>query len=234
LINHSPETDPPRKEPMFNFAEPAPAYLVGIFIAMQLIVMYGPKWLDSFLAKYAILHVWGRTGLTHVEQIPSLVLHGFLHGGWMHLISNSFMIIALGVASIRGAKLVSIRKGRPRSGVGAFFTLFFAGVIIGALAQWLYWSLSGAPLGADAPSAIGASGGASALFAAGGWALGGAKQMFKFALAWGFINLLMVLAEAYTGIYLAWAAHLGGFLAGMILASFLVEASATRFKVLKD
>jgi len=225
---------PVNKEPMFNFAEPAPVYLVGVFIAVHLSLMIAPRWLEAIFAKYAILHVWGRIGLTRLEQIPSLVLHGFLHGGWLHLISNSFMIIALGIASIRGAKLLSIRKGRPRSGVSAFFQLFFAGVILGALAQWLYWYLSGAPLGFEAPRAIGASGGASALFAAGGWALGGAKQMFKFALAWGFINFVMVLAEAYTGINLAWAAHLGGFAAGMILAPLLVEASATRFKVLKD
>jgi len=225
--------EPPIKEPMFNFAEPAPVYLIGSFIAVHLLMSIAPSWLESFAGKYAILHVWGRLGLTYAEQIPSLVLHGFLHGGWMHLISNSFMIIALGIASIRGAKLLSIRKGRPRSGVSVFFILFFAGVILGGLAQWLYWYISGAALGVSAPRAIGASGGASALFAAGGWALGGAKQMFKFALAWGFINLLMVLAEAYTGIRLAWAAHLGGFAAGMILAPRLVEAQATRFKVLR-
>lgn len=221
------------KEPMFNFAEPVPVYLVGVLIAVHIVMMFAPFALEAFAAKYAILHVWGRAGLTHIEQIPSLILHGFLHGGWMHLISNSFMIIALGIAAIRGAKLLSIRKGRPRSGTGAFLTLFFSGVILGALAQWLYWYLSGASLGIDAPRAIGASGGASALFAAGGWALGGAKQMFRFAFAWGFINLLMVLAEAYTGINLAWAAHLGGFLAGMILAPRLIEAQATRFKVLR-
>lgn len=223
------------EEPMFNFAEPAPAYLVGVFIAAHLAVSYGPAWLDSFLAKYAILHVWGRAGLTHLEQVPSLVLHGFLHGGWMHLISNSFMIIALGIAAIRGAKLRSIRNGRPRSGVGAFFKLFLAGVILGGLAQWLYWKLTGATVnGFDAPRALGASGGASALFAAGGWALGGANQMFKFALAWGFINFLMVMAETFTGVKLAWAAHLGGFAAGMMLAPLWVEASATQFKVLKN
>jgi len=225
---------PQNKEPMFNFAEPAPVYLVGVFIAVHLVISYAPKWLDSFAAKYATLHVWGRHGLSYVEQLPSLVLHGFLHGSWMHLISNSFMIIALGIAAIRGAKLLSIRKGRPRSGVSAFFQLFFAGVIIGALAQWLYWYLSGAPLGVEAPRAIGASGGASALFAAGGWAIGGAKQMTQFALAWAFINFIMVLTEAYIGIHLAWAAHMGGFLAGMVLAPLLVEANATRFKVLKN
>lgn len=224
----------PTKEPMFNFTEPAPVYLVGVLITIHLALMVVPFDVQSFAAKYAVLHVWGRIGLTHAEQIPSLVLHGFLHGSWMHLISNSFMIIALGIAAIRGAKLLSIRKGRPRSGMSGFFMLFFAGVILGALVQWLYWYLSGAPLGIDAPRAIGASGGASALFAAGGWALGGAKQMFKFAFAWGLINLLMVLAEAYTGINLAWAAHLGGFLAGMIFAPLLVEAKATRFKVLKE
>jgi len=223
----------PHKEPMFNFTEPAPTYLVGALITVHVVMMFVPRWLESLLAKYAILHVWGRIGLTQVEQIPSLILHGFLHGGWIHLLSNSFMIIALGIAAIRGAKLLSIRKKRPRSGVSAFFLLFFAGVIWGGLAQWTYWNLSGAPIGANAPSALGASGGASALFAAGGWALGGMKQMFKFALGWGFINLLMVIAESYTGIRLAWAAHLGGFAIGMALAPFLIEAKAASFQVLK-
>jgi len=223
----------PNHEPMFNFAERDPAYLVGVFIAVQLLLMIAPIWVNIFLSKYAVLHVWGREGLTTLEQIPSLVLHAFLHGDWMHLISNSFMIVALGIAAIRGAKLLSIRKGRPKSGVGAFFILFFAGVIWGALSQWLYWELSGAPVGFNAPSAIGASGGASALFAAGGWALGGARQMFKFAVAWGLINVLMVATATYTGINLAWAAHLGGFLAGMVLAPILVEANATRFRVLR-
>ncbi len=224
---------PLNKEPMFNFAEPAPVYLVGVFIAMHLLMMFAPQWLNAFMAKYAVLHVWGRLGLSHAEQVPSLILHGFLHGGWMHLFSNGFMIIALGIAAIRGARLLSMRKGRPRSGTSAFFILFFAGVIIGGLAQWGYWRLSGASLGFDAPRAIGASGGASALFAAGGWALGGVKQMFKFAAVWALINLLIVLSAKYTGINLAWAAHLGGFFAGMIIAPMLVEANATRFSILK-
>ncbi|MEP1229439.1 MAG: hypothetical protein ABJG88_02065, partial [Litorimonas sp.] len=77
------------KEPMFNFAEPMPAYLVGLFIIVHVAMIFSPKWLEAFLAKYAILHVWGRIGLTQFEQIPSLVLHGFLHGSWMHLFSNS-------------------------------------------------------------------------------------------------------------------------------------------------
>lgn len=219
---------------MFNFAEPAPVYLAGTLLAAHLLVMVMPAWLEQITAKYAVLRVWGRLGLSHVEQLPSLLLHGFLHASWMHLFSNSFMIIVLGIAAIRGARMRSIRIGKPRSGIGTFWGLFVGGVIAGGLAQWLHWALSGAPLGFGGPSALGASGGASALFAAGGWAIGGAKQMWKFAAVWALINAIMVATGPYTGINLAWAAHIGGFLAGMILSPLLVQAKATRFKILNS
>ena len=228
-----PAMPPQKKEPLFNFVEAEPAYLVGSLIAVHLALMVMPHAFQYFVAKYAILHVWGRAGLEAYAQLPSLVFHGFLHGSWMHLISNSFIIIVFGIAVMRGSYLLSLERKRPRSGRSAFFSLFFAGVVIGGMSQWLYWALSAAPLGQAAPSALGASGGASALFAAGGWALGGRPQMFKFAFAWLLVNLLMVVAENFIGIKIAWAAHLGGFAIGMLIAPFIVKPNSTALKVTK-
>ena len=214
------------KEPFFNFTEALPAYIAGALIALYFALQFLP-FLWRVAAPLVILRPIGFQGTSLAEQIFTLLGHGAAHGSFTHVLMNAGMIAVLGVATIKGARLKAISRGRSRSANLSFLTIFFFGIITGGLAQWLYWFVISAPLGVNAPAAVGASGGASALLAVAGWAIGGRDQMIKFGFGWAAINLIMVLVGPYIGLSLAWAAHLGGFLGGMILAAPLVKAKST-------
>lgn len=212
---------------MFNFGEKTPAYLAGVLIAIHVLIMFVPRVLESFLVTFGVLKPLEAEGVTTLSSAISLVGHGFLHGDWGHVLMNSAMIIVFGIATIRGVKFKKTQKGLPRNGNMHFLWVFFAGVIIGGIFQWGWWSVSGTLNAA----AIGASGGASALFATTGWAIGGREKMVQFGLGWVAINIIMVVAEPILGVSLAWAAHIGGYVGGMILAPILVKPSSTRLGV---
>jgi len=214
------------REPFFNFTEPLPAYTAGILIALFLALQFIPA-LWRALGPLVILRPLGFQGTSLPEQLFTLLGHGAAHGSFTHVLMNAGMIAVLGVATVKGARLKAISEGRSRSAKLSFLTIFFFGIITGGLAQWLYWFVVSAQLGINAPAAVGASGGASALLAVAGWAIGGKDQMIKFGIGWAAINLIMVLVGPYIGLSLAWAAHLGGFIGGMILAAPLVKPSST-------
>jgi len=211
------------REPFFNFTEPAPAYVAGVLIAFFTLLQLIPG-LSELFVRFIYLRPFGVPYLSMPEQIVSLLGHGAYHGGFAHLLMNSAMIAILGIATVKSARLKAISQGRQRSASLVFLTIFMFGVIAGGLAQWLWW----AGIQADIRSAaVGASGGASALLATAGWAIGGRAKMFQFALGWAIINLIMVVVGPLIGMNIAWAAHIGGFIGGMILAAPLLKANAT-------
>ena len=218
------------KEPLFNFTEKAPAYLAGIFFAIQAVMMVMPGALIGMIDRFGVLRPLGTPGADILSHAVSLIGHGFLHGGWGHVIMNSGMTIVFGIAVIRGAKLLAKEQERAPTATRDFLLIFFAGVIIGGLFQWGWWAATNAQL--TVTGAVGASGGASALFAAGAWAIGGRQKMVQFGLGWAVINAVMVIFENFIGIGIAWPAHIGGYVAGMILAPLLVRANSTRLSVL--
>lgn len=218
------------REPMFNFTEKAPAYLAGLFIAIQALMGVMPYTLRVLIDAFGVLRPLGSRGTDFITHITSLIGHGFLHGGWGHVLMNAGMTIVFGIALIRGARLLSASKGKASTATRDFFIIFFAGVVIGGVFQWGWWAAINAQL--TLTGAVGASGGASALFAAGGWAIGGRQKMVQFGFGWAIINLVMVLLESFTGINIAWPAHIGGYIAGMILAPFFVMPNATRLSML--
>ena len=214
------------KEPMFNIAERAPVWLAGILIVIYAAILYLPNILTSAAVNFMILKPLGTFGRSNFDQAFSLLGHGFLHGSWSHVLMNSAMMIVFGVATIRGAKLLAASQGMPAKGEAKFLLVFLIGIIAGGLAQWLYWSVinivqSGANVGA-----LGASGGASALFATAAWAIGGKDKLIAFGIGWMFINLIIVLAESIIGISIAWAAHLGGYIGGALIAPFWIRANS--------
>jgi len=216
-------------EPMFNFSEPLPVYGAGLLIVIEAAMLFLPAGLTNAVARFGILRPIGVGTLP--EQIVTLFGHAFLHSGWSHVLMNSFLGIVFAIVMIRGAKVLATSKGKSISGTGAFLAIFFGGVVLGGLAQWIVWWLTNAPLGS---SMLGASGGVSALFAAGGWAMGGRQKMLQFGLGWAAINVVLVFAgPMFFGSNISWAGHMGGYLAGMIIAPFFVRANSTGFSVLR-
>ena len=218
------------REPMFNFTEKAPAYLAGIFIVVHVISSFLPNSLNAVLSQFGVLRPLGSPSTDALSHGISLVGHGFLHGGWGHVILNSGMTIVFGIAAIRGAKVLAAQRGKASNASRDFLAVFFAGVIIGGLFQWGWWAVINAQL--TMTGAVGASGGASALFAAGAWAIGGKEKMLQFGFGWAMINLIMVLLENFIGMSIAWPAHIGGYIAGMILAPYLIKANSTQLSML--
>ena len=209
---------------MFNFGEKVPAYLAGIFIAIHIAINFIPKGIESFIAYFGMLRPLEAVGTSALSNGISLIGHGFLHGSWSHVLMNSGMIIIFGIATIRGIKFKKSHNGLSVNPNLSFLMIFFAGVIVGGIFQWGWWSASGDMTSA----AIGASGGASALFATTGWAIGGRDKMLQFGFGWSIINVIMVFAEPILGVSLAWAAHIGGYIGGMLLAPLLVKPDSTK------
>jgi membrane associated rhomboid family serine protease len=145
-----------------------------------------------------------RAGLgVEPRLVWSLVTHAFLHGGWLHLAMNGAAFLGLGHALVRTI------------GIGRFLVIFALTAIAGAVTFGLI-AETRYPL-------VGASGAIFGLFAVfTAWqerALrrdGRSRAMIWRRIA-GLVALNVALAFGLGGL-LAWQAHLGGWVAGWLLA----------------
>ncbi len=210
-------------EPFFNIPEKAPLWLGGLLILIHVVFSVGPDMVRVFVNYWALLIPVGIEGAPWLRQITSLPGHGFLHGSWSHVLVNVGMLVAFGVISLRGIKAMR-PFGRHNL---IFMMIFLAGVVGGGLLQWAWWMV----VDAQSVSALGASGGASALFATTGYAMGGRAKMLQFLMGYAVLNAVVVLATPITGVNISWAGHMGGYFAGMILAPFWVQPSSSGFSI---
>ena len=229
------------KEPIFNL----PALIValsGLFVAVRVWQGFlddrdGLIFLFTFAfvpARYApppglIGEFPGGAG----AEIWSFVSYAFLHGDWVHLIVNTVWMAAFGTAVLR------------RFGNGRFLLLSLLGALAGAGAHLATnWADVAPVVGASA--AVSAHMGAAIRFAFVGrgvigvrpetdpWAyVRPAPPLFialmdrraaAFTVVWFAINLIFafnVLGFAGTNAPVAWEAHIGGFLAGLLLFPLL-------------
>lgn len=140
------------------------------------------------------------------------VAYMFLHGGWLHLISNTVMLMAFGAG---------VEK---HLGLKRFMIIFFVSGIAGALGQFLVTPSNDLPL-------VGASGGISGLFGAvmmllySRGILGNSyKSLFPMVAAF-------VLFSVFFGFFgmpgaegsIAWLVHIAGFFAGFGLYFVLMR-----------
>ena len=142
----------------------------------------------------------------------SFITHAFLHGGMLHLLMNTGIFLALGSLLAKG--LGSLR----------FLVLFVVSAIGGALLFALISDPQG-PL-------VGASG---ALFGFIGalkrwewrWiASTGASSQRFWGTILGLAGINVVLYLTFQGAEIAWEAHLGGFIAGWLMAPVLAPGRA--------
>ncbi len=176
----------------------------------------------------AQVFLWPQMGLAHAlsgQAIAAgrwhvLFSHMFLHGGLIHLLMNLMAFTAL-------ATPVRLALGRGAAGVGGFLVLFLLSGLAGGLA---FLALN--PAG-EIP-AVGASGAICGL-----WGLAArvgtvegeltplaSRQVGTNLLSFGLMNLVLValvsgpqlLLTGETRGGIAWEAHVGGFLVGLLLA----------------
>lgn len=156
------------------------------------------------LAFWDLLFEHARAGEgIYPELVWSFLTHALLHGGWLHLLLNGAAFLGLGNALVRAV------------GPGRFLAVFVVTAVAGALLFGLLAQTQG-PL-------VGASG---ALFGFLGmitaWQERALRRMgLSRAPIWkriaGLIALNVILDLGLGGL-LAWEAHLGGWIAGWLMA----------------
>jgi len=189
-----------------NLAVAAALFLAGPAINQSVLLHYGLVPLRLTLA------LDGNAAL--LPALASLVTHLFLHGGWPHLAMNMIMLLAMG-------NLLEPIAGARRLGL-----LYLAGGLASALAEWAIHPMSMVPT-------VGASGAISALIGAqamlgGQGPQGPLLRGLGLAAAWIAFQLLAGLVMNGPGFQLAIAGHIGGFLAGLLLAQTLIRPAAFR------
>lgn len=223
-----------------NFLASTPVVVYGL-IALNLAIYLYETALDGaalqqFLDLWAIVpkqmtfELAGQS-LTATPEWPTLLTFQFLHASWFHLIGNLFCLWAFG------------HKIETCWGHLAFLTFYLACGGLAGVAQWMFEPSSILPtLGAS--GAIAGLMGAYvicfpqakiALFWIGFWF---AQQVFYGALSWsntGLGNVGLSDTAQMMPVNIAYAAHTGGFIAGVALsltASFLANSRNRYFKVM--
>ncbi len=196
------------------------AYLGWSFMPLKIgdaILYEFAFWPIRYSGQYLAAH--GAISQSWLQLAIPFVSYVFLHGDISHIAINSIWLLAAGPIVAR------------RWGAGMFLTVFFLCAVAAAFAHLITnW-------GSDDP-VIGASGAISGLMGAGIRMLWGriwiegepfprlasllSRQIIVFSLFWVLGNVL----AGYTGIgtdgrvgLVAWQAHIGGFLAGLLLAT---------------
>ena len=134
----------------------------------------------------------------------------FVHGGLLHLVFNLLMLVWCGMAVERVL------------GRGALLLLYMVGAYTAAIAQWAVDPASMIPM-------IGASGAISAVMGAFALSFGQVKPITRsprlnrainavwLLAAWVVLQMLVGFLAGGQGVLLATPAHVGGFVAGLLL-----------------
>ncbi len=214
------------REPMFNIQERVPLWLGGVFIVIFAITSFGPPSLRSLLYNAALLVPLELEGVPLSRQLFSLIGHGFLHASWTHVLVNAGMMVAFAVITMRGVRAQRREQGGGLDANIIFLLIMAAGIIGGGLFQWGWWAF----IEASQAAALGASGGGSALFAAAAWAMGGRTRLIQYGMGWALINVIFIVGASILG-PIAWPSHVGGFVAGALLAPYWVKPFSTGFSI---
>ncbi|WP_319413578.1 rhomboid family intramembrane serine protease [uncultured Cohaesibacter sp.] len=233
---HMPPGMKPPREPMFNLPTVV-MVLAGIMIAIQaaqsFLLSYDQE--EMLLLTFSFLPV--RYGAaSEVFSFPGGVLgdiwtfvtYAFLHGGWMHVILNSVWMMIFATVIVR------------RIGTRNFLIFFVITAAAGALVHLLIHFGSQSPLVGVSAVLSGAMA-ASARFAFSGGMMGFSglqggnrypclslaqlrqnRQAMGFLIIWLVLNLVFGLFSFVGGgASIAWEAHLGGFIAGLLVFPYL-------------
>lgn len=195
---------------------------VGVFInELQLSPSELRHWVGQFGMVPAQISQMLRSGLPDAGVIASLFSSLFLHGGWLHLIGNVWFLWLFGHS-------VEYCLGHFR-----FLLFYFTCGIIANLTQFAFDPASTVPV-------IGASGAVSGILGAYAICFPRAKiqtlvpLFFIFTIVeipamlflgvWFFYQLQGgAVSAGMAGAGIAWWAHVGGFLAGVLMNQFLIK-----------
>jgi membrane associated rhomboid family serine protease len=197
-------------EPMINLP-PATKYLLGLILGVFLVtgVALSEQMSSRIIETFGFIPARFNGGAFDLFAALSPLTHMALHGGWLHIIMNAFMLAAFGSGVERW---IGARK---------MLLICLISGFCGAAFHYLLNSNSPAPM-------IGASGALSGLFAAalvmlgrGQREMGGKYGMLPFAILWIGLSIGFGMMGGPDGSLIAWAAHVGGFLGGFLAVKIL-------------
>ena len=188
---------------------PAVMWLIGINVAIQLLrTLLGDDADVGLIQQFGLVPAVYTNG-SHdlVSQVAAPFTYQFLHGGWMHLVINMVSLAAFGAPVER---LLGVRR----------FILFYlsAGIVAGFVQVALF------PDSTD--PVIGASGAISGVFGAVLMLMryvGSLPSLLPVAGIWIALNVFFGLFGGMPGSggeQIAWAAHIGGFVYGLLVIRF--------------
>lgn len=203
-------------------SEPAQLEIVRAcaFVPARLLALIAPDWIVGRLAAAPpdaarLAAFWLGDG----AAAWSVFTYALIHAGWAHALSNAALLAALGAPAAR------------RLTAGGFAALLGAGAGAGAAAQMLAFDAAFAPLVGASACVCAVFGAAARLWTAPGERFGPPateerdrlvaalrRPQARAALAAGVAALLVA---GLAGEALGWRAHLGGFVAGFVLAPAL-------------
>lgn len=152
-------------------------------------------------------------------KLLTLASTGLLHGGWLHVLVNSGMLLAF------GARVERLLGPGPRGGL-LWCAMLLVSTVAGSLALLAYDRVFGLAAGA----AVGISGGVSglmgAVFLVGFDSRNGVPALRSFlgmSMAFLLANALLAFGgPSLVGAGIAWQAHVGGYVAGAAMMALLL------------
>lgn len=211
-----PDKGPARRHPPMINLPPVTKILIGVMVVIHVAISLLTWTVSPIIEQYAL--AFG--GFSPVSWTNGMFLattpftpftYAFLHASWLHLGVNMVMMAAAG-------------SGLERMQGGKFtLIIFLVTSLLAAIAHWALMHDSVFPV-------VGASGGISGLFGALIYRLYKSGQLGtgRYGLwptigIWLGISILFGLTGGPNGMQIAWAAHIGGFLAGLGLAKLLAR-----------
>jgi membrane associated rhomboid family serine protease len=215
----SPPLDPlpAAKEPMFR-VPPATGWLIAINVLIQIVRGFLPVDRDDLVVNSLGFNASSLYGDIGALDLLSLVTYQFLHGGWDHLAINMVSLLAFGSG-------VEQPIGKLR-----YLILYVFSGVAGALLESAFASPTSGDLLIGASASI--SGVFGALMVIWGLYRRGNNPMGALRM-----TLLWIVLMAVTGILgvgapqgtpVAWIAHIGGFIAGIVFG-FAFRPRVARF-----
>jgi membrane associated rhomboid family serine protease len=215
-------TKPMKREPVFNEMPIGVAGLMGVLLAAQgATFLVGETAYAKAVQEYGVTPARLESAMAagdYMGVVLPMFTHQLLHGGLLHLVMNLAMLLQVGPIAERG--LSSTRDGLAR-----FLILFFVSGFCGALT---YSVINPGSVN----TTIGASGSISGVFAGFLWAALGAarpgasvlRPILSSAAVFLLVNVgLAALARVSGFLPIAWEAHLGGFVGGLLIYPVLAR-----------
>ena len=196
---------------------PALLWLIGINVAVHLLrELLGDSTDQSLILAFGLVPANYTSGSgDFLSLILSPITYQFLHGGWVHLGVNMFTLAAFGAPLER------------MMGVRRFVLFYLSAGVVAAFIHVLFFPASPDPV-------IGASGAISGVFGGVLMALrqgGQLTSLLPVAAIWIGLNVFFGLfggGPGSGGEPVAWTAHIGGFVYGLLVLRLFLPPAARR------